>query len=141
MVTIHTMLHHSSVERFIEISTRKLWHTSSFLLESLISKCNFWKNSLSPFWGPQGRWGQTTSKPKTTKILNENSLEIDEIQNLASATSKIASWPQKGLSEFYITLHFWNQCVPTKKMRYVTAFLSKCSLHRGGVAQIVVQVI
>ena len=45
----------------------------------------------SPFWGRRGRWGQTTSKIKITKILNENPLKIDKIQNLASATSKMAS--------------------------------------------------
>ena len=35
-------------------------------------KCNFWKNSLSPFWCRRGCRGQTTSKPKKTKIPNEN---------------------------------------------------------------------
>ena len=35
-------------------------------------KCNFWKNSLSPFWSHRGCSGQATSKPKTTKIINEN---------------------------------------------------------------------
>ena len=67
-------------------------------------KCNFWKNSLSSFWGCRGRWGQTTSKLNTTKILNENSLKIDEIKNSASVTSKMAPWPRgprKGLSEFF----------------------------------------
>ena len=37
--------------------------------------------------------------------------------------------PQKGLREFFQKLHFWNQCVPTKKMRYVTALWSKFSLN------------
>ena len=37
--------------------------------------------------------------------------------------------PQKGLREFFQKLHFWNQCVPTKKMRYVTASWSKFSLN------------
>ena len=37
--------------------------------------------------------------------------------------------PQKGLREFFQKLHFWNQCVPRKKMRCVTAFWSKFSLN------------
>ena len=61
------------------------------------------------FWGHWGRWGQTTSKSKTMKILNENLLKLDEIQNLASATSKMTSWPQwprKRLSGFFQKIHF-----------------------------------
>ena len=61
------------------------------------------------FWGHWGRRGQTTSKSKTTKILNENLLKLDETQNLASGTSKMTSRPQrprKGLSEFFQKLHF-----------------------------------
>ena len=84
--------------------------------------CNFWKNTLS-----QGRRGQTTSKPKTTKILNKNLEKLDEIQNLASATSKMTSWPQrprKGLSEFFQKLHFLNQCIKLRKMSYCSAFWS-----------------
>ena len=60
----------------------------------------------------RGRWGcrgQTTSKSKTTKILNENFFKLDEIQNLASATLKMTSWPQqprKGLSGFFQKIHF-----------------------------------
>ena len=58
----------------VKISSRKLWHTSSFSLERTdIKKCDFWKNSLGPFWRCRGQWGQTTSKPKMTKILNEHS--------------------------------------------------------------------
>ena len=44
---------------------------------------------------PMGCWGcrgQTTLKPETAKILNENLQKIDEIQNLVSATSKMTSW-------------------------------------------------
>ena len=51
-----------------------------------------WNPTNSAFRGRWGRRGQTTSKPKTTKILNQNSLKIDEIQNLASVTSKMTSW-------------------------------------------------
>ena len=91
-------------------------------------KCNFWKNSLSPFWGRRGRWGQTTSKLKITKILNETPLRIDEIQNLASAISW--KWPQrprgsqKGLSEFFQKIHFLNQGKALRKMSYSSAFWS-----------------
>ena len=63
----------------------------------------------SRFRGRWGRRGQTTSKSKTTKILNENLLKLDEIQNLASATSKMTSWPQrprKWLSGFFQKIHF-----------------------------------
>ena len=63
----------------------------------------------SRFRGRWGRRGQSTSKSKTMKILNENLLKLDEIQNLASATSKMTSWPQrprKGLSGFFQKIHF-----------------------------------
>ena len=61
------------------------------------------------FRGRWGCWGQTTSKSKITKILNENLLKLDEIQNLASATSKMTCKPQrpwKRLNEFFQKLHF-----------------------------------
>jgi hypothetical protein len=98
-----------------------------FLGTHWFRKYNFWKNSLGPFWGRRGRRGQTTSKLKTTKILNENSLKIDEIQNLASATSKMASWPRgprKGLCEFFQKIHFLNQGKALRKMSYSSAFWS-----------------
>ena len=37
--------------------------------------------------------------------------------------------PQKGASEFFQKLYFLNQCVQTKKMRYVTTSSSKFSLN------------
>ena len=64
---------------------------------------HFQNVSVCRFRGCWGRRGQTTSKSKTTKILNENLLKLDEIQNLASATLKMTSWPQwprNGLSNF-----------------------------------------
>ena len=63
----------------------------------------------SRFRGRWGRRGHTTSKSKTMEILNENLLKLDEIQILASATSKMTSWPQrprKGLSGFFQKIHF-----------------------------------
>ena len=98
-------MHTSSVERFSEnFLDKAVTYTIFFIGTHWFRKCNFWKNSLGPFWGRRGRQGQTTLKLKTTKILNENSLKIDEIQNLASGTSKMASWPRgprKGLSDFF----------------------------------------
>ena len=92
----------------VKISQIKLWHTSSFLLE----RTDF-KNAIFEkiHWaqGRQGRWGQTALKPKTTKILNQNLSKLDEIQNFASATSKMTSWPKrprKGLSDFFQKSHF-----------------------------------
>ena len=82
---------------------------------------HFWNVRKGRFRGHGGRRGQTTSKSKTTKILNQNLLKLDEIQNLASATSKMTSWPQrprKWLSEFFQKLHFLNQCIKLRKMSY-----------------------
>ena len=90
---------------------------------------HFWNVRKGRFRGHGGRRGQTTSKSKTTKILNENLLKLDEIQNLASATLKITSWPQQprswvlrlfdlgdlsvlrmGSGILFQKLRFWNQC-------------------------------
>ena len=63
----------SSVERFSEnVDLKALTYLIFFVWTHWFQKCNFWKNSLGPFWGRRGRRGQTTSKLKTTKILNEN---------------------------------------------------------------------
>ena len=37
--------------------------------------------------------------------------------------------PQMGLREFFEKLHFWNQCIPRKKIRYVIASWSTFSLN------------
>ena len=69
---------------------------------------HFQNISTSRFRGRWCRRGQTTSKSKTMKILNENLLKLDEIQNLASATSKMTSWPlwpRKRLSGFFQKIH------------------------------------
>ena len=121
-------MHPSSVERFSEtFSDKAVTYLIFFVGMHWFRKCNFWKNSLGPFWGRRGRPGETTSKIKTPKILNENLLKIDEIQNLASATSKMASWPRgprKGLSEFFQKIHFLNQGKALRKMSYSSAFSS-----------------
>ena len=70
---------------------------------------HFQNVSVCRFWGRWGRRGQTTSKSKTMKILNENLLKLDEIQNLASAASKMTSWPpqpRKGFSGFFSKITF-----------------------------------
>ena len=82
---------------------------------------HFQNVSVCHFQGRWGRRGQTTSKSKTMKILNENLLKLDEIQILASAISKMTSWPQrprKWLNEFFQKLHFLNQCIKLRKMSY-----------------------
>ena len=68
-----TTTHTSSVERFSENFDQKAVIYLIFFDEThWFQKCNFWKNSLSPFWGRCGHRGQMTSKPKTKKNLNEN---------------------------------------------------------------------
>ena len=89
---------------------------------------HFWNVRKGRFRGHGGRRGQTTSKSKTTKILNQNLLKLDEIQNLASATSKMTSWPQrpqKWLSDFFQKLHFLNQCI---KLRNISKIASNCCI-------------
>ena len=82
---------------------------------------HFWNVRKGRFRGHGGRRGQTASKSKTTKILNQNLQKLDEIQNLASATSKMTSWPQwprKWLNEFFQKIHFLNQCIKLRNMSY-----------------------
>ena len=82
---------------------------------------HFWNVRKGRFRGHGGRRSQTASKSKTTKILNQNLQKLDEIQNLASATSKMTSWPQwprKWLNEFFEKIHFLNQCIKLRKMSY-----------------------
>ena len=86
---------------------------------------HFWNVRKGRFRGHGGRRGQTASKSKTTKILNQNLQKLDEIQNLASATSKMTSWPQwprNGLNEFFQKIHFSNQCIKLSKMSYSLTF-------------------
>ena len=88
--------------------TTKPRHTSSFSLE-----CTDFKIVIP--WSPsggrgcQGCRGQNSSKLKMMKIRNENPYKLDEIQNWASATSKITSWPhrpRKGLCKFLQKLYY-----------------------------------
>ena len=69
--SISVMVHTSCKERFSEnFDYKAVAYLIFFIGKFWFQKCNFWKKSLSPFWGCRG---QTTWKPKTTKILNENS--------------------------------------------------------------------
>ena len=64
-----------------------------------------------------------------SSIFNEFSFRIFTILSFEVVWPQRPRRPQKGLREFFQKLHFWNQCVPTKKMRYVTALWSKFSLN------------
>ena len=84
----------------VKISTRKLWHTSSFSLERTDFKNVIFEKI--PFWGRRGRWGQTTSKLKITKILNKKPIKtkwnpkfgLRDLENglLTSRISEGAQW-------------------------------------------------
>ena len=91
-------------------------------------KCIFWKNSLSPFWDPRGRrdhFRGREAKFWILSIFNGFSFRIFVILSFEVVWPQRTRRPQKGLREFFQKVHFWNQCVPTKKMRYVTALWSK----------------
>ena len=92
-------------------------------------KCIFWKNSLSPFWDPRGQeaiFEVAEAKFWISSIFNGFSFRIFVILSFEVVWPQR---PQKGLRDFFQKLHFRNQCVPTKKMRYVTASWSKFSLN------------
>ena len=102
----------------VKISTRKLWHTSSNSLE----RTDF-KNVIFE----KIPWAEVSEVkwPRNSKLLNKNLLKIDEIQNLAFATSKMASWPRrprKGLSEFFRKIHFLTQEKALREISYSSAF-------------------
>ena len=98
-------------------------------------KCNFWNNSPSPFWG---RWGQEVifevaeAKFVFHLVFRYFHLEFSSFMVFNEIWTLILIrpwWPQKGLGEFFQKLNFWNRYIPTKKMRYVTTFLSNFSLN------------
>ena len=95
-------------------------------------KCNFWKNSLSHF---RGRWGQEVifevaeAKFWISSSFNKFWFRIFVVLGFKVVWPQRPRRPQKGLREFFQKLHFWNQGIPTKKMRYVTASWSKFSLN------------
>ena len=85
---------------------------------------HFWNVRKGRFWGHGGRRGQTTSKSKMTKILNENLLKLDEIQNLTSAT---LIWPLdlkdlgRGSVNFFKNYIFKISASSWKKINYSSA--------------------
>ena len=109
--SIFQFIEHSSLLRTFGLNATS---TNDSYLPLLFGKFaliwgHFQNVSVCHFRGRWGRLGQTTSKFKTTKILNENLLKLDEIQNLALVTSKMTSWPQrprKWLSGFFQKIHF-----------------------------------
>ena len=75
-------------------------------LKTCICKSLSRKPSYSSFFSA---WCTDFKNVFFEKILNQNLSKLDEIQNFASATSKMTSWPQrprKGLSDFFQKLHF-----------------------------------
>ena len=84
------------------------------LLRSLRSRGHF-----------QGRWGQIVDFIYFYKF----SFRIFVILGFEVIWPRQPHWPQKGLREFFQKLHFWNQCIPRKEMRNVSALSSKFSLN------------
>ena len=84
------------------------------LLRSLRSRGHFWCPEAN-FW--------------ISSIFNGFSYRIFFILSFKVVWPQQPLRPQKGLREFFQKLHFWNQCVLTKKMRYVTASWSKFPLN------------
>ena len=64
-----------------------------------------------------------------SSIFDEFSFRIFTILSFEVVWPQRPRRPQKGPSEFFQKLHFWNQCVQTKKMRYVTTLSSTFSLN------------
>ena len=95
-------------------------------------KCNFWKNSLSPF---RGRWGQEVifevaeAKFWISSSFDRFWFRIFVVLGFEVVWPQRPRRPQKGLSEFFQKLHFWNQCIKLRKMSYSSALWSKFSLN------------
>ena len=64
-----------------------------------------------------------------SSIFDEFSFRIFTVLSFEVVWPQRPRRPQKGPSEFFQKLHFWNQCVQTKKMRYVTTLSSTFSLN------------
>ena len=90
------------MERFSENFDQKaVTYLIFFVGTHWFQKCKFWKKNPEVAEVKQPRNPNKNSKWKLIKI--------DEIQNLASATLKMATSPQgtwKGLSEFLQKIHF-----------------------------------
>ena len=107
----NTLYAQSSLLRTFGLSTTSTYDSYLPLIFGIFGMIwgHFWNVRKGRFRGHAGRRGQTASKSKTTKILNQNLQKLDEIQNLVSATSKMTSWPQRPrlwLNEFFQKIHF-----------------------------------
>ena len=110
-IELKPLLDHSSLLRTFGLNATSTYDSYLPLIfgKFVLIWGHFQNVSVCRFRGRWGCRGQTTSKSKTTKILNENLLKLDEIQILASAISKMTSWPQrprKGLGGFFQKIHF-----------------------------------
>ena len=130
-------VHSSSVERFSENFDKKAETCHiSFLGMHRFQKHNLWKNSLSPFWGHWGRRGQTTSKPKMTKIhLVFTSFIVLVFQGRLTSATSVTS---KGAQGIFSKVTFLKSVHSKEKDEVCLGFLVKIftkSLHRGGVIE------
>ena len=64
-----------------------------------------------------------------SSIFNGFSFRIFVILSFEVVCPQRPRRPQKGLRQFFQKLHFWNQGVPKKKMRYITASWLKFLLN------------
>jgi hypothetical protein len=92
----------------------------------------FWKNSLSPFGG---RWDQEVifevaeAKFWISSSFNKFSFRIFVVLGFEVVWPRWPRRPRRGVREIFQKLHFWNQCIPTKKMSYVPSLRSTFSLN------------
>jgi hypothetical protein len=92
----------------------------------------FWRFTQNPF---RGRWGQEVIfEVAEAKLLISSSsykfsFRIFVVWGFKVVWPRQPQQPQKVLRDFFQKLHFWNQCIPRKKMRHVSAFLSKFPLN------------
>ena len=95
-------------------------------------KCYFWKNSLSPF---RGRWVQEVifevaeAKFWISSSFDRFWFRIFVVLGFEVVWPQQPRRPQKGPSEFFQILHFWNQCMKLRKMSYSSALWSKFSIN------------
>ena len=79
--------------------------------------------------GQEAIFEVTEAKFWISSIFNEFSFRIFIVLSFEVVWPRWPQCLQKGPREFFQKLHFRNQCVPTKKMRYVTALSKKFSLN------------
>jgi hypothetical protein len=90
------------------------------------------KKSLSPF---RGCWGQEVIfvVAEANFWILSSFYKFSFIIFVLLGCEVVWPWqpqrPQKGLRDFFQKLNFWNQCIPRKKIRHVSAFSSKLSLN------------